>query len=348
MNPTTNPAELGYAMPAEWAPHQATWISWPHNLDTWPGVLEAAEASMALAVAALAPAETVRINVLGADHEARVRSRLGPLGDSPAVVFHHFPTNDAWCRDHGAIFVRNAAGRLAAVDCGFNAWGGKYPPWDLDDAIPAQMAAVLGVPRFAGGLILEGGSIDVNGAGTLLTTEQCLLNTNRNPGMSRAEIEERLRMLFGVRQILWLGDGIAGDDTDGHVDDITRFVAEDIVVTVIEPNPADPNHAPLADNLARLRAMRLPDGRPLNVVELPMPHPVELDGVRLPASYGNFYIGNEAVLLPAFDQPGDELARRILADCFPARRIVPIRANELVVGLGAFHCLTQQLPAAVA
>jgi agmatine deiminase len=340
------PAELGYAMPAEWAPHQATWISWPHNPETWPGLLPAAEAAMAQAVAALAGGETVRINVLDADHEAHVRTLLGPVADSPAVVFHVIPTNDAWCRDHGAIFVRDAAGKLAAVDCGFNAWGGKYPPWDRDDAVAARMATILGLPRFEAGMILEGGSIDLNGAGTLLTTEQCLLNPNRNPGLGRAEIEERLRLLFGVRQVLWLGDGIIGDDTDGHVDDITRFVAEDTVVTVIEPDPADPNHEPLAENLARLQAMRLPDGRPLRVIELPMPAPVERDGERLPASYGNFYIGNEAVLLPVFGQPRDAQAIGILQQCFPGRRIAPVRANELVVGLGAFHCLTQQVPAA--
>ena len=346
MNPMTRPApaELGFRMPAEWAPHQATWISWPHNPETWPGTLAAAETAMAEAVAALAGGETVRINVLGPEHEAHVRALLGAVAATPAVVFHHFPTNDAWCRDHGATFVQNDAGQLAAVDCGCNAWGGKYPPWDLDDAIPARMAAALGLPRFEGGMILEGGSIDVNGAGTVLTTEQCLLNDNRNPALSRADIEARLGLLLGVHQVLWLGDGIVGDDTDGHIDDITRFVAEDVVVTVVEPDRADPNHAPLAENLALLRDMKLSDGRPLRIIELPMPAPVELDGVRLPASYGNFYIGNEVVLLPVFDQPADLVAARILAPCFPGRRIVPIRANELVIGLGAFHCLTQQVP----
>ncbi len=340
------PAELGYAMPPEWAPHQATWISWPHNPETWPVCLPEAETAMVAAVKALAGGETVRINVLDPDHEAHVRGLLGTVADSPAVVFHVIPTNDAWCRDHGAIFLRDAAGQLAAVDCGFNAWGGKYPPWERDDAVAAQMASILGLPRFAGGMILEGGSIDVNGAGALLTTEQCLLNPNRNPDLSRADIEERLRLLFGVQQVLWLGDGIIGDDTDGHVDDITRFVGHDRVVTVVEPDPADPNHAPLAENLERLRSMRLADGRPLRIIELPMPEPVELDGARLPASYGNFYIANGVVLMPAFDQPRDELAARILARCLPGRRVIPIRANELVVGLGAFHCLTQQVPAA--
>jgi agmatine deiminase len=347
MNPMTRPApaELGFSMPAEWARHQATWVSWLHSAGTWPRVLAAAEDSMVQAVRALADGETVHINVLDAGHEAHVRACLGAVAQTPAIVFHHFPTNDAWCRDHGAIFVRDGAGRLAAIDCGFNAWGGKYPPWDLDDAIPAQMAAALGVPKFDGGMILEGGSIDVNGAGAVLTTEQCLLNENRNPALSQAEIEARLGLLLGVRQVLWLGEGITGDDTDGHIDDITRFVAEDVVITVVEPDPSDANHAPLAENLARLQGMRLEDGRPLRIIEMPMPAPVEVEGTRLPASYGNFYIGNEVVLLPAFDQPGDEIARRILADCFPGRRILPIRATELVIGLGAFHCLTQQVPA---
>ncbi|HKK02941.1 MAG TPA: agmatine deiminase family protein, partial [Gammaproteobacteria bacterium] len=227
-------------------------------------------------------------------------------------------------------------------------WGGKYLPWELDDAIAARMAESLGLARYEGGMVLEGGSIEVNGAGALLTTEQCLLNPNRNPELPRAEIERRLALLFGVREVLWLGEGIIGDDTDGHIDDITRFVAEDAVVTVVEPDPDDPNHAPLAENLARLRSMRLAGERPLRIIELPMPAPLERESERLPASYGNFYIGNEVVLLPVFGQDRDAQAARILAGCFPDRRIVPIRANELVVGLGAFHCLTQQVPAAAA
>ena len=343
---TATPAELGYRMPPEWQRHSATWISWPHNAETWPNVLAPAEESMAAAVGALATGETVRINVLGPEHEAHVRRCLGAAAASGQVLFHHFPTNDAWCRDHGAIFVLGAEGELAALDCGFNAWGGKYPPWDLDDAIPARMAEALGVRRFETDMILEGGSVDVNGAGDVLTTEQCLLNPNRNPQLSRAQIERRLQGLLGVRQVLWLGDGILGDDTDGHVDDITRFVSEDTIVTVVEPDPADSNHAPLAENRVRLAAMRLADGRAPRIVELPMPEPVELGGVRLPASYANFYIGNDVVLMPAFDQPRDAEAARVLQACFPRRRIVPIRATELVIGLGAFHCLTQQVPAA--
>jgi agmatine deiminase len=294
-------------------------------------------------VAALAPGETVHINVLDAAHERHVRGLLS--GVSGSVRYHRFPTNDAWCRDHGAVFVTRAGqAPLAAVDFTFNAWGGKYAPYDLDDAIPGRMAEALDIPLFPAHMVLEGGSIDVNGAGTVLTTEQCLLNPNRNPDLDRQAIEERLRAFLGVSRVLWLGQGIAGDDTDGHVDDIARFVAEDTVVAVVEDDPRDENHAPLADNVARLRSMRLADGRPLSVVTLPMPAPVYHDGQRLPASYANFYIGNAVVLLPVFNDPRDATARRILAGCFTRRRVVAIDGTDLVWGLGAFHCLTQQLP----
>lgn len=342
------PAELGYRMPAEWAPHQATWLSWPHNAATWLGRVDLAEQAMVPVVAALARSEPVRINVLDAAHERHVRELLAGAVEPARVHFHHFPTNDAWCRDHGAIFVTRPADRgepLLALDFDYNAWGGKYPPYDLDNAMPPRMAAALGVPCRAGGMVLEGGSIDVNGTGTLLTTEQCLLNPNRNPGLARADIEERLRGLLGVHTIVWLGEGIIGDDTDGHVDDITRFVAEDAVVTVVEPDPADPNHAPLADNLERLRAVRLADGRPLRIVELPMPGPVQAGTDRLPASYANFLITNRAVLMPAFADPRDAEARAILAGCFPGRAIVPLDCRSIVPGLGTLHCLSQQVPA---
>ncbi|MBA3564532.1 MAG: agmatine deiminase family protein [Gammaproteobacteria bacterium] len=336
-------------MPAEWEPHQATWLSWPHNRETWPGVFEHAEPVMARAVAALVAGETVRINVLDAGHEVRVRRCLELAGaDIACVEFHAFPTNDAWCRDHGAIFVVRPSLRgdpLAAVDCGFNAWGGKYPPFDLDNAIPRRMAEALAIPRFTAGMTLEGGSIDANGDGTLLTTEQCLLNPNRNPAMSRADIETRLGELFGVRKLLWLGQGIAGDDTDGHVDDLARFVSRDTVVTVVEADPDDANFTPLRENVERLASMTLADGESLRVLELPMPAPVFHGGERLPASYANFYIANSVVLLPVYDDPADEIAAAVLRDCFPARRIVPIDCRKLTVGLGAFHCLTQQVPA---
>lgn len=341
------PAQLGYRMPAEWAPHQATWLSWPHKRESWPGAFEHAEPAMVQAVAALASSETVRINVLDARHEAHVRGLLtaGDV-DLRQVVFHHFPTNDAWCRDHGAIFVtRPGENPLLALDCGFNAWGGKYPPWDLDNEIPRQMAEALDVPRYEAGLILEGGSIEVNGAGSVLTTEHCLLNPNRNPTLDRTQIEQALCALLGVSQVLWLGEGIVGDDTDGHIDDITRFVSRDTVVTAVEHDRADANHGPLQRNLERLREMRLADGSPMRIVELPMPRPVMHQGERLPTSYANFYVANSVVLMPAFADPADAQAAQVLAGCFPGRRVVPIDCRKLVVGLGAFHCLTQQLPA---
>jgi agmatine deiminase len=346
-NDAGTPAAAGYRMPPEWAPHQATWLSWPHNPDTWPGHLEAAERALAGAAAALAEGETVHINVLDERHERHVAGLLAGRVDPQRMRLHAVPTNDAWCRDHGAIFV-NRPGRdapLLALDFGYNAWGGKYPPFDLDDAVPRQMAAALGVACRSVDMILEGGSIDVNGAGTLLTTEQCLLNPNRNPRLSRAAIERHLQDNLGVAQILWLGEGIAGDDTDGHVDDLARFVADDTVVTVIEDDPADVNHRPLRENRERLATMRLPDGRPLKVAELPMPEPVLRGNERLPASYANFYIGNRAVLLPVFGGARDEEAAAIIARCFPGRRIVGIDCRDVVVGLGTLHCLTQQVPA---
>jgi agmatine deiminase len=296
------PAAAGYRMPAEWAPHQATWLSWPHNPDTWPGCVPQVETAMAQAVAALAAHEHVRINVKDDAHSYHVRKLLDGKAPAERVHLHNFATNDAWCRDHGAIFVTRPGpdAPLLALDFQYNAWGGKYPPFDKDNQIPARMADTLGVPRREIPMVLEGGSIEVNGAGVLLTSEQCLLNPNRNPHLNRGQIEQALRDNLGVRQIIWLGDGIVGDDTDGHVDDITRFVAEDTVVTVMEPDPASPNHAPLRENRERLASVTLPDGRPLRVIELPMPQPLYRNGEPLPASYANFYIGNRAVLLAAF------------------------------------------------
>ena len=336
-------------MPAEWSPHQATWFSWPHNVDTWTDYLPAAERTLADAVAALAPGELVRINVKDAAHGYHVQKLLAGKVAPGRVQLHAFPTNDAWCRDHGAIFVTRAPGAgptLKALDFGYNAWGGKYPPFDLDNGIPPRMAAELGVPCETVPMILEGGSIEVNGRGTLLTTEQCLLNPNRNPALGRADIEARLRAHLGVRQIVWLGDGIVGDDTDGHVDDLTRFVGDDVVVTAVEQDPADVNYEPLRENRERLAGVRLPDGRPLRVIDLPMPAPVWRGDARLPASYANFYVGNRVVLLPTFDCPADEEAAAILARCFPGRKIVSLDCRDVVVGLGTFHCLTQQVPVA--
>jgi len=340
------PSERGYRLPAEWSPHEATWLSWPHNRDSWPGVFEGVEPAMAEFVGALASCEPVYVNVKDADHEAHVRALLDRVAPPERVRFHRFPTNDAWARDHGAIFVTRSmaeAPRLA-VDFDYNAWGGKYPPYDLDRQIGRQMAEALGVPRFAQpGVVLEGGSIDVNGAGALLTTEQCLLNPNRNPSLGRAEIERLLKGAFGVEEILWLGEGIEGDDTDGHIDDLTRFVAADAVVTAVEPNRADPNHEPLSENRRKLDTLTVA-GRPLAVRELPMPVPQYLEDQRLPASYANFYVANGAVLVPVFGCPADDTACGVLGECFPGRRVLAVDCRVLIAGLGALHCLTQQVP----
>jgi len=334
-------------MPAEWEPHEATWLSWPHNRDSWPGVFEGVEPAMTAFVGALAECEPVHLNVLDADHEGHVRSLLARVAPPERLRFHRFPTNDAWCRDHGAIIVTRDGEKepRLAVNFGYNAWGGKYPPFDLDREIGRRMAEWLGVPRFARhDIVLEGGSIEVNGAGALLTTEQCLLNPNRNPDLNRADIERVLREAFGVTEIVWLGDGIEGDDTDGHIDDLTRFFAPDGVLTVMEPSRHDKNHEPLAANRRRLAELTVA-GRALEVVELPMPEPQYLETQRLPASYANFYVANGAVLVPTFGCAADDAAAAIIRDCFPGRRVLPIDCRVLVAGLGTLHCLTQQVPA---
>jgi agmatine deiminase len=299
----------------------------------------------------LADREEVHINVAGPEMEHDVRRLLADEGaGSGNVFFHYHPTNDAWCRDHGPTFVQRAGPGVqnqAIVDWDFNAWGGKYPPYDLDDVVPTRIANELGLPVFNPGIVMEGGSIDVNGEGTLLTTEACLLNRNRNPTLDKPAIEQYLRDYLGVSHILWLGDGIAGDDTDGHVDDLTRFVNSTTVVTVVEDDPSDVNYDPLQSNLERLNRMTVQDGRPLRVVTLPMPRPLYHEGQRLPASYANFYIANGTVLLPTYDPERDEQAGATLQTLFPGREVIGIDCSDLVWGLGAFHCVTQQWPAAL-
>jgi len=336
-------------MPAEWAPHRGTWLSWPHKDATWPGGFEPVPGIFAAMVRELTRGEDVHINVTGPDMEENVRTLLArERADLGRVRFHHNPTNDAWCRDHGPIFLeRSVDGRpeQAIVDWDYNAWGGKYPPYDLDDVVPTRIGKELGLRVFHPGIVLEGGSIDVNGRGTLLTTDACLLNPNRNPALTRAQIEQYLRDYLGVTRILWLGDGIVGDDTDGHVDDLTRFVDSTTVVTVVEDDPADENYEPLQENLQRLRSMKDQDGAGLRVELLPMPRPLFHDGQRLPASYANFYVANGLVLLPGYDPGRDGQARATLERLFPDRRVVVIDCTDLVWGLGAFHCVTQQWPA---
>ncbi|HMC26070.1 MAG TPA: agmatine deiminase family protein [Candidatus Udaeobacter sp.] len=353
--PSQTPAALGYRMPAEWEPHTATWLSWPRREGiSFPDSFDCVMPALRAMVEALIESEQVCINICNGAHQAQAREVLRGL-PMEQISFHLVPTNEPWCRDHGPIFLTRdldaqpATGRirrdkLAVVDWDYNAWGNKYPPFDLDEVAPTRVAEILDVPVFYPGMILEGGAIDVNGAGALLTTESCLLNKNRNPSLSRDEIEQRLRDYLGVRDILWLGDGIAGDDTDGHIDDLARFVSEKTVVTAVEENRGDENYEPLQENLARLQAMKIND-RAIEVITLPMPKKIMREGLRMPATYANFYIANSCVLVPTFADPADEAALSILRESFPNRRVIGIDCRELIWGLGAFHCLTQQQPA---
>lgn len=346
--PAPVPAGLGYRMPAEWEPHAATWLSWPRREGiSFPDSYDKVMPVFARMVHALADSEPVHINVCDAAHEADVRRiLLKARARTSHITYHRIPTNEPWCRDHGPTFLTRAEEpRLAVVDWDYNAWGWKYPPFDDDDVVPSRIGEEMGLPIYSPGLVLEGGSIDVNGTGTLLTTRSCLLNPNRNPDFARAEIEQRLRDYLGVTHFLWLGDGIEGDDTDGHIDDLTRFVDRSTVVTVVEEEEADANYHPLQENLAALREMQVEDGTPLAVLELPMPRKIVRDGLRLPASYANFYIANKAVLLPVFADSHDKWAVAVLRKALPDREIVAIDCRELIWGLGAFHCLTQQQPA---
>lgn len=345
---TRSPAAQGFRWPAEWETHEATWLAWPHKEASWPARLEHIPPVFAEMIRLLAPGEEVRVNVVDGAMEAEIRTHLRRLAVAESRVrFFQVPHDDAWIRDHGPIFLtrgNRAERETAVVDWGYNAWGGKYPPFEQDDAVPRGIAAALDLPVFAAPMILEGGSVDGNGAGTVLTTESCLLNPNRNPHLSRTEIEEHLRDYLGARRVCWLGEGIAGDDTDGHVDDLARFTGERTVVAAVEDDPADVNYEPLQANLARLREMRDAEGRPLEIAILPMPEPVEWDGQRLPASYANFYIGNEVILLPVFGGRRDAAAAAALQRLFPQRRIAAVHARDLIWGLGACHCLTQQQP----
>lgn len=335
-----------FIFPAEWHPHTATWLSWPHKEASWPGKLESVYEPYAEFIRYLAEGEQVRINVYDLymrDHAEKILVKKGV--DMRRVEFFLHPTNDAWCRDHGPAFLIDPVGkRKAVVNWGYNAWGDKYPPYDLDNAIPIRIAEELDLEVFHPDIIMEGGSVDFNGAGTVLTTRACLLNPNRNPELNQAQIEQYLKRFYGVKQVLWLGDGIIGDDTDGHIDDITRFVNEDTVVTAVEENTADENHAILQENLEALKKMRLPDGRPLNVIELPMPDPVLHEGTRLPASYANFYISNRHVIVPTYRCAHDQRALDILQAVFTTRNVVGIDSTDIIWGLGSFHCLSQQEP----
>ncbi len=393
------PRESGYRWPAEWEPHRATWLSWPHNLETWPRCLPEVEATFGAMVAALAPREALHVGVRDEPMEARARAAVRAAGWDPDrdVVFHRWPTNDAWIRDHGPIFVARSpaprppansedangiagasgaavgrearsepqasevaasearsepqASEVALLDFRFDNWGKKYPDWEPDDAVPGRVAEVLGVPRFVCDAVLEGGSIDGDGAGSVLTTEQCLLHPNRSADGSarpREALERLLADQLGARRVLWLAGGIEGDDTDGHVDDVARFVAPGVVVAAVCDDASDPNHTPLVQNRRRLAALEDARGARLSVVELPMPPRIARDGHRSPASYANFYLANGIALVPVFGVPSDARALAVLRELLPGREVLGIDCRALVSGWGAIHCATQQEPLAAA
>lgn len=345
--PSATPGELGYYFPAEFAPHIATWLSWPHKEASWPGKIETIYPAYAAFTKELTRGELVRINVVDDIMKSKAIRHLEAVGTPmDKVEFYFHPTNDAWCRDHGPAFLVKPGADIpkVIVDWGYNAWGDKYPPYDLDDVIPSRIGHHFDIPVFHPGIVMEGGSVEFNGKGTLMTSTACLLNPNRNPQLNQEQIEDYLRKYYGVEQILWVDEGIVGDDTDGHIDDTVRFVNEDTVITVIEEDKNDDNYALLQHNLQQLKSMRLLNGRQLNIVELPMPSAVIWEDQRLPASYANFYIANKSVIVPTFRCDIDDRALQIIQSCFPDREVVGIDSTDIIWGLGSFHCLSQQEP----
>ena len=344
------PAQLGYRMPAEWEPHVATWFTWPRPEGiSFPDKYDTVPAVYAELVKHLVQVEEVHINVWNEEKETVAKGLLRAHG-APVerVHFHHFPAYEPWCRDHGPIFIvreKNGKRDRAIIDWDYNAWGGKYPPFDLDDEVPKHVGRYRNLGVFAPGIVMEGGSIEVNGRGTLLTTTACLLNPNRNPQLNQKQIEQYLKDYLGVRHILWLGEGIVGDDTDGHIDDISRFTDPNTIVTVIEEDPQDENYEILNENLKKLRTFKDQDGQPFRIVTIPMPGLIQHEDQRLPASYANFYIANEIVLVPTYRDANDKRALETLQALFPKRRVIGVDSTELIWGLGSFHCISQQEPA---
>ncbi|MBP9865387.1 MAG: agmatine deiminase family protein [Candidatus Omnitrophica bacterium] len=340
------PAELGFHMPAEWERHAATWLAWPKNDITWPGekMREAREAYLQM-LEALLPHENVHLLV---SHDKEAESILVQLKmrstNTSKLIFHPLEYVDGWIRDYGPTFLKNKAGESAWCKWIFNAWGSKYDDLMQDTRVFEDMSLAGASPCFKADFVMEGGSIEVNGAGICLTSEQCLLNPNRNPHLSRQDIEKNLKDYLGVKQVLWLREGVVGDDTDGHIDDIARFTAEDTIVAAFEENPADENYAILKENWDRLQTFKDLKGRPFRLVQLPMPGRLEREGAPLPASYANFYLANNVVLLPVFDHKNDALAIKIMRELCPKREVIPIPSSALVYGFGAVHCLSQQEP----
>ncbi len=348
MTEKKTPKQLGYRFPAEWEPQTATWLSWAHKEASWPGKFETVPFIYTNIVKTIARFQHVNINVKDDETYNDVLNRLTLAGiPKERFTLYKIPTNDAWCRDHGPAFVvnPNVKDKLAIVDWGYNAWGRKYPPFDLDDVVPTKIAEQYNVPVFYPGVVMEGGAIDVNGKGCLLTTKACLLNPNRNPHLNQEQIETFLKDYYGQEKILWLNDGIVGDDTDGHIDDLARFVNPSTIVTCVEEDPQDENYEILQENLKMLRTFTDQDNKPFRIVELPMPGVVEYDGQRLPASYANFLIGNGFVIVPVFNHPNDLRALNILQKEFPNRKAIGIDCVDLVWGLGTLHCISQQEPA---
>ncbi|WP_231756437.1 agmatine deiminase family protein [Lignipirellula cremea] len=337
---STTPRALGYRWPAEWEPHAGTWLSWPRNRETWPGGYAPIPRCFAALVRAIAQFEPVNV-LAGGDARAAAEKWVGSL---PNVTLYDIATNDAWARDHGPTFL-SGPGEPALVDWQYNAWGGKYPPFDRDNQVPAAIAQATGRQSFVSDLVMEGGSIEGNGQGVLLTTTTCLLNPNRNPGRTQAAIEQTLREYLAVDHFCWLSGGeIEGDDTDGHIDQLARFVSPDTLVAAREENERDVNFMPLQENYRQLNDLRDAQGRPFNVVPLPMPAPKYFSGQRMPACYANFYIVNGGVIVPQFDDPADHRALAVLREVLPGRDVVGLSAIDMIWGLGAWHCLTQQEP----
>ena len=344
------PKSQGYYFPPEWHPHKATWITFPHNDHSWQAEkLPDMYPEYFQLIKAISVGEQVNINVHDLALKEFIEGQLPLYGISPDQIKCHIrPTNDAWCRDHGPAFlIHQHSDSRMIVDWEYNAWGGKYPPFDDDNKIPVGIAQSLGLPFAQPKIIMEGGSVEFNGAGSLLTSRSCLLNANRNPHLNQGQIEEYLMEYYGVDQVLWVSDGIVGDDTDGHIDDTVRFVNEDTVITVIESNVLSPNFDLLQQNLNELKQMRLINGKQLNIVELPMPSPVIYEEQMLPASYANFYISNGHVVVPTFQCKQDDQAMQIIQTCFPTRQVVGIDSTDIIWGLGSFHCLSQQEPACI-
>jgi agmatine deiminase len=343
---TATPREMGYSFPAEWEKHKATWLSYPHNETSWPGKIHTIFPYYHQFIKELARGELVNINVTDLDMHERVNRVLTEDGvNMQNIRFYVLPTNDAWCRDHGPAFLirQDTENRKVIVNWKYNGWGDKYPA-ELDTTIPSRIGLLLDLPVFHPGIVMEGGSVDFNGKGTLLTTTSCLLHPNRNPDLNQQQIEQYLMDYYGVQQVLWLGDGIEGDDTDGHIDDLTRFINEDTVVTAVEHQKSDANFTPLRENLERLSGMRLLNGKQMNILELPMPEPLYYGGQRLPVSYANFYIANAGVMVPTYRCKQDDLAVSLLESCFKDRPIIGIDSVEVIWGLGSWHCLSQQEP----